>query len=89
MNSEESDASNHFYGSPVDDQGAMVFLKVHHLCLTHIKEEAKRRTPSCQLLHLHSVCGLVLVPDESHNCCVFCILNDLIRSIGSSTVMSE
>lgn len=71
--------------------GLLFFLKsitISFVLLT-LSSKAVRPAPSCQPLHLHSVCSFVLVLDESHHRCVVSILNDLIGRMWGSVVVGE
>lgn len=61
----------------------------HLLGLLDVPEEIVCTAQVHQLLDIVSKGQVAVVPNETHHCCVVCILDDVIRSRCSAGVMSQ
>ena len=94
MDTEELEALDLLYKSPVDVEGGELgppFLVVHNqlLYLVDIEEEVVALAPHCQVSDLLPVGRLIGIGDQAYHRCVISKRNDDIGVVHYHTVMGE
>lgn len=59
----------------------------HLLCFVDMEDQVVGATPLHQMLHLPSVGLFVVILDEAHHCCVVRVLEDVVSTGSSLTVV--
>lgn len=83
-NSQELCAFHRLHCTAVDDHWGVCWLffpEIHSnlFSFVDVEKQIVLLTPVDELLHLLSVCWVIVVFDEAHHCCVICKFDDVIR----------